>query len=169
MSNKLHNLYAETVIREVLRDVGVEPLNEMAPTYGKRIEKPSISVHYIGRNHLCTDYFKLVRGTSYESSPVVCRISLREAKYIIHDKSGKKSSRKGTKGKGGKKTQFFPTPEEIDALVELLAKDSDRYDGMNTLQAMMVDANEHLKNNGFKPINPDAVTPKTYSNLPVYV
>lgn len=168
MDRKSNKAHVDHMIRNVLEYIGAKPLNEMAPIYGKRIEKPSISVHYIGRNRHCTDYFKLVRGTSYESSPVVCRISLREPTYIIHDKSGRKTSRKGTKGKGRKKTQFFPTPEEIDALVELLAKDSDRYEGMNTLQAMMVDANEHLKNNGFKPMNPEAVTPKSYFNLPVY-
>lgn len=156
----------QELIDEILEEMAIEDelyygkklIKEMAPpAYGNYRRHTPVSVHYIGRDNHETDYFKLVRGTSYESSSVVCRISLRGAFYSDH-------------GCNEGKEQFYPDSKEKESMIKALAATCTRkgYGGMTALQAMLKDANKHLSDHGYETIPEGSITPDTYKNLPTH-
>lgn len=166
MRNKSFNELQQEVVDEIINEMnaqdalsyGIEPINEMAPpAYGNYRRRTPVSVHYIGRDNHETDYFKLVRGTSFKSSTVVCRISLRGAFYSDH-------------GNNEGKEQFYPDPAEKESMIRALAAPCTRsgYGDMTALQAMLKDANKHLSDHGYETIPEGSITPETYKDLPIY-
>lgn len=105
MTNDLHNHIANMVKREVLRDVGIEPLNEnMAPSKEILIcrgnwgtdnqnltESPMIyesgtfSV-YVDPTPT-TNYFKVYDGPGPKNADHICRISVVKAEYVTGHKN----------------------------------------------------------------------------------
>lgn len=165
MRNKSFDELQQEVVDEIINEMnaqdalsyGIEPINEMAPpppppSYGGTGDD-MVSVHFIPARHgYQTDYFKLVRGTSYDDSEVVCRISLRSAAYA-----------KQHRNDDGKRN-FWPTKKEIKEMARILGEKFKKDDSITVLQAMIALANEKLK----KKIDPNSVKPEDYAKLPVH-
>lgn len=81
MNNKLHNLYAKAVIREVLKGDSAEPLNEMAPP--PKVDYNAGDPIHIRYDHegQTTYYFKVYKKEGKNNITELSRISLIEPKY----------------------------------------------------------------------------------------
>lgn len=155
MSNKLHNLCAETVIREVLRDVGVEPLNEMAlnemsPKVNYKKGDP-IHIRYDHEGQT-TYYFKVYKEKGIDNITEMSRISLIKPKYEPpHDDTPPLVLRNW----------------EVDWLIEKLGSKPDKTDvkEKTLLEYIINKLNKHNKglNNGF--IIQSNIKPSDYEAL----
>lgn len=170
MSNDLHNHIANIVKREVLRDVGVEPLNEnWAPSKEILIcrgnwgtdnqnltESPDIyqtgtfSIFVDPTETHNTNYFKVYKGKGPDNNKGVCRIAVNRIEYVT--------------GHSGPE-EFTLNNKQKKELIRVLKQVSkkERTKGKTNYNAIIFHLNEKLK--GWQ-IRYDAVDIDDYKDLP---